>query len=350
MLGGLVTAGIVGSSLVIAYRTRPIYAPTSTNQDALERYRAAVEPLRRLAMIGIPLVVGLLSGLGASGQWKTFLLWRNAVPFGKTDPQFNLDVGFYVFTLPWLSFVVGFLSMALIIGFLAAAFTHYIFGGLQFQARSRRTTSAARLHLSILLAAIVLVRAASYWLERYSLTTKSTDLMTGIQYTDANAVLPTKAILAIASVMCALMFLTVIWTKSWRLPIVGVVLLLVVSVVVGGIFPALIQSLKVKPSEKSLETPYIQNNINATRDAFGLTDMQTTAYNAATTATAGQLRNDTATVPGIRILDPNVVSPTFKQFDLINDSANPTRGAARAPAGSGRFGPSRSLAPQALQA
>ncbi|HEU4332760.1 MAG TPA: UPF0182 family protein, partial [Lapillicoccus sp.] len=310
VVGGLITAGIVGSSLYIAYRTRPIYAPTSTNQDALERYRAAVEPLRRIAMIGIPLMIGLLSGLGASGQWETFLLWRNAQSFGKTDPQFGMDVGFYVFTLPWLTFVVAFLSMALIIGVIVAAFTHYIFGGLQFQARSRRTTSAARLHLSILLAAIVLVRAASYWLERYSLTTKSTDLMTGIQYTDANAVLPTKAILAVASIMCALMFLSVIWTKSWRLPIVGVVLLLVVSVVVGGIFPALIQSLRVKPSEKSFEAPFIQNNINATRDAFGLSGVQTTAYNAATTATVGQLRNDTTTVPGIRILDPNVVAPT----------------------------------------
>ena len=314
VVGGLFTAAIVGSSLYIAYRTRPIYAPTSTSQDALERYRAAVEPLRRIAMIGIPLVIGLLSGLGAAGQWETFLLWRNAQPFGKTDPQFGMDVGFYVFTLPWLTFVVAFLSMALIIGVVVAAFTHYIFGGLQFQARARRTTSAARLHLSILLAAIVLVRAASYWLERYSLTTKSTDLMTGIQYTDANAVLPTKAILAIASIMCALMFLSVIWTKSWRLPIVGVVLLLVVSVVVGGIFPALIQSLRVKPSEKSFEAPYIQNNINATRDAFGLSNVDTKLYNAATTATQGQLRNDTTTVPGIRILDPNVVSATYQQL------------------------------------
>jgi uncharacterized membrane protein (UPF0182 family) len=191
VVGGVFTAAIVGSSLYIAYRTRPIYAPTSTSQDALERYRAAVEPLRRIAMIGIPLVIGLLSGLGAAGQWETFLLWRNAQPFGKNDPQFGMDVGFYVFTLPWLTFVVAFLSMALIIGVVVAAFTHYIFGGLQFQARARRTTSAARLHLSILLAAIVLLRAASYWLERYSLTTKSTDLMTGIQYTDANAVLPT---------------------------------------------------------------------------------------------------------------------------------------------------------------
>ena len=126
--------------------------------------------------------------------------------------------------------------------------------------------------------------------------------MTGIQYTDANAVLPTKAILAIASIMCALMFLSVIWTKSWRLPIVGVALLLVASVVVGGIFPALIQSLRVKPSEKSFEAPYIQNNINATRDAFGLSNVDTKLYNAATTATQGQLGNDTTAVPGLRIL------------------------------------------------
>ncbi len=314
VVGGLVTALVVGSSLMIAYRTRPIYAPTTPDQDTLERYREAIEPLRRIGTIAVPVGFGLLSGLGASAQWDTFLLWRNAVPFGKTDPQFNMDVGFYVFTLPWLSFVVAYLSMALIIGTLVAAFTHYIFGGLHFQGRNRRTTSAARLHLSVLLAAIVLVRAASYWLERYSLTTKSTDLMTGIQYTDATAVLPTKAILALASVMCALMFLSVIWTKSWRLPIVGVVLLLLVSIVVGGIFPALIQSLKVRPSEKSLESPYLANNIAATRDAFGLSNIETTAYDAATTASQGQLRNDTATVPGIRIIDPNVVSPTYQQL------------------------------------
>jgi len=313
VLGGLLTAAIVASSLVIAYRNRPIYAPTP-DQEALERYREAVEPLRRLGIVAVPLVLGVLSGLGAAAQWQTFLLWRNQVPFGKTDPQFNMDIGFFVFTLPWLTFLVGFLGMALIMGLLAAAFTHYVYGGLQLTGKVRRTTSVARLHLSGLLALIVLVRAASYWLERYSLSTGTSELMTGIQYTDAAAVLPTKAILAIASIMCALMFLSVLWTKSWRLPIVGLVGLLVVSVVAGGIVPALVQSLKVKPSEKSLESPYLTRNIAATRDAYGLTNVDVTAYDASTQATPGQLRNDAATVPGIRIVDPNVVSPTFKQL------------------------------------
>ena len=314
IVGGLITAGVVASSLVIAFRTRPIYVP-SPDQDALERYREAIEPLRRIGTIGVPVVIGLLTGLGASAQWQTYLLWRNGVPFGKTDPEFNMDLGFFVFTLPWLTFVVGYLSMALIIGVIVAAFTHYIFGGLHFSAGQRRTTSAARLHLSVLLAGIVVIRAASYWLERYSLTTKSTDLMTGIQYTDATVVLPTKVILAIASLMCAAMFLSVIWTKSWRLPIVGVVGLLVAAIVVGGIIPALVQSLRVNPSEKSLEAPYLTNNISATRDAFGLSGVETTPYAAQTTASPLQLRSDTGTVPGIRLIDPNVVSPTFQQLE-----------------------------------
>ena len=314
IVGGLVTAGVVASSLVIAYRSRPIYVP-SPDQDALERYREAIEPLRRLGTIGVPVVIGLLTGLGASAQWQTYLLWRNGVPFGKTDPQFKMDIGFFVFTLPWLQFVVGYLSMALIIAVIVAAFTHYVFGGLHFSAGQRRTTSAARLHLSVLLAGIVIIRAASYWLEQYSLTTKSTDLMTGIQYTDATAVLPTKAILAIASLMCAGMFLSVVWTKSWRLPIIGVVGLLVAAIVVGGIFPALIQSLRVNPSEKSLEAPYLANNIAATRDAYGLSGVEATPYAATTTASPGQLRSDTGTVPGIRLIDPNVVSPTYQQLE-----------------------------------
>ena len=268
IVGGLITTGVVASSLVIAFRTRPIYVP-SPDQDALERYREAIEPLRRIGTIGVPVVIGLLTGLGASAQWQTYLLWRNGVPFGKTDPQFKMDLGFFVFTLPWLTFVVGYLSMALIIGVLVAAFAHYVFGGLHFSPGQRRTTSAARLHLSVLLAGIVIIRAASYFLERYSLTTKSTDLMTGIQYTDATVVLPTKVILAIASLLCAAMFLSVIWTKSWRLPIVGVVSLLVAAIVVGGFIPALVQSRRVNPSEKSLEAPYLANNIAATRDEIG---------------------------------------------------------------------------------
>ena len=137
--------------------------------------------------------------------------------------------------------------------------------------------------------------------------------MTGIQYTDANAELPVKAILAIASVIVALMFISVIWTRSWRLPVVGTVLLLVVAIVIGGIFPALIQSLRVKPSEKSLETPFLARNIAATRSAYGLDKIEVTPVQPNVEASQAQLRSTAGAIPGIRTIDPNVISPTVKQ-------------------------------------
>ena len=115
--------------------------------------------------------------------------------------------------------------------------------------------------------------------------------------------------------MCAIMFLTTIWTRSWRLPLVGVAVLAVIVVAVGGIYPALVQSLKVRPSEKSLEVPYIQRNIDATRAAYGLSGIKPDSYDTKTVAAPGQLRGDAATVPGIRLIDPNIVGPTFKQLE-----------------------------------
>jgi hypothetical protein len=313
VVGGLLTAAVVWSSIHIAFRTRPIYAPSPDTQ-AMEHYRQLVEPMRRTATVAAPLAIGLFAGLSAATQWDTFLLWRNGTPFGSQDPEFHLDVGFFVFDLPWINFVIAFLTMILVIGFITAAFTHYLYGGI-VASQKMRSTQAARVHLSVITAVLVLVRGVAFWVDRYNLATAQSTKITGIQYTQAHADIPTKGILALAAVMCALMFLTVIWTRSWRLPLVGVAVLAVIVVAVGGIYPALIQSLKVRPSEKSLEVPYIQRNIDATQAAYGFDKIKVEAYDTKTVAAPGQLRGDAATVPGIRLIDPNIVSPTFKQLE-----------------------------------
>ena len=313
LLGGLITAAIVWSSIHVAFRTRPIYAPSPETQ-AMEHYRQLVEPMRRTATVAAPLAIGLFAGLSAATQWDTYLLWRNAKPFGTTDPEFSLDIGFFVFDLPWINFVISFLTMVLVLGFIAAAFTHYLYGGI-VAAQKTRSTQAARVHLSVIAAVLVLVRGVAFWIDRYNLANAQSTRMTGIQYTEAHAVIPTKGILAIAAIMCAGMFISTIWTRSWRLPLVGVAVLAVVVVAVGGIYPALVQSLKVRPSEKSLEVPYIKRNIEATRQAYGFDDVKVEPYDTTATASPGQLRNDAQTIPGIRLIDPNVVSPTFKQLE-----------------------------------
>ena len=319
VVAGLVTGGVVASSLVIAYRTRPLYIPVTPAQQVLEQYRQAIEPLRRIAVWAVPIVLGILAGSGSMGAWRTFLLWVNRQPFGVKDPQFGLDVGFFVFSLPWLRFIVSFVTVVLVLGFVAAAFTHYVYGGLQLPGRGP-TTRAAYAHLGILGALIALTRAASYWLDRYSLSTQKGSLLTGITYTDDNAVLPAKAILAVAALMCAAFFLAAIWSRSWRLPITGVALLVVTAVVVGGIYPALIQSLKVTPSAKSLEAKYIERNINATRAAFGLDRVKRIQNPApAETENKAVLRAAANDIPGVRIIDPNVVAPTFRQLQAQRD-------------------------------
>ncbi len=316
-IAAALTGVLVWSSLWLAYRNRPIYAPSSPEQANLDRYRAALEPVRKLVFIAVPLVIGAFAGAAALAQWQTVLLFLNRQPFGTEDAQFGLDVGFYVFTLPFLDFLVGFATLALGVSAIGAVLTHYVYGGIQLQGPGDRTTPAARIHLSILFAALVAVRAAAYWLERYGLTTANHPRITGMTYTDVNAVLPTRGVLAIAALLCAAFFISTIWTKTWRLPVVGLVGLVVIALLIGGAYPALVQSLRVRPSEAVLEEPYIQRNIEATTQAYGLDDAEFIPFQAETEATVGQLRDDAATVPGIRIVDPSIVSPTFRQLQGV---------------------------------
>ncbi len=319
-VAGVLTGGAVAASLSIAYRTRPVYAPVSPEQASLDHYREQVEPLRRAAGVVLPVAVGLIAGAAASGRWQVYLTWRHRTPFGVKDPQFHIDLGFFVFTMPFLRLVLSVLMAAVVLSAIAAFVVHYLYGGLRLQGGDQRTTKAARVHLSVLLGLFLLLRGASYWLDRYSLTTAQHSLardFTGMTYTDVNAVLPAKMFLAIASVVVGLLVIGAIWLNSWRLPGLGVALLLICAIVVGGLYPAAVQRFQVKPSESSREKPYISRNIEATREAYGLKDVQIQDYDAKTSATSGQLRDDAETVPGIRLLDPSLVSDAFRQLEQV---------------------------------
>src|SRR5690606_27466229 len=167
--GFLVMGGAVFWSFTAAYRSRPIYAPSTPEQATLDQYREAVEPLRRVVMIAGPVLVGFFAGVAASAQWRTVLLAFNGEPFGEGDPEFGIDLGFFVFTLPALRFGVGFLISVVVIAGIAGVITHYLYGGLRVgpAAAGPRTTSAARVHLAVLGAVLLLLVGANYWLDRY---------------------------------------------------------------------------------------------------------------------------------------------------------------------------------------
>ncbi|MFP5333865.1 MAG: UPF0182 family protein [Actinomycetes bacterium] len=314
LLGAGAMAGAVGASLSFAYRSRPVYAPVSPEQQSLDRYRESLEPLRRIVILALPAGLGLFAGSAASQQWETVLLWLNRVPFNSEDAQFGLDIGFFVFTLPFLRFVLGFLTAVVVLAGLAGAATHYLYGGLRLQGRGERTTRAARVHLALLGGLLVLLQAGSYWLDRYGQLVDDNGLFTGAGYTGVNAVIPARTILAGIAVICALLFIAAAFTGSWRIPAVGVALLLVSAIAIGGIYPAVVQRFQVQPSEQSREAPYIQRNIESTRAAFGIDSVEETTYTAQEEGEAGALREDAETTASIRLLDPSLVSPAFRQL------------------------------------
>jgi uncharacterized membrane protein (UPF0182 family) len=314
---GLVTAAIISLNIYLAFRKRPIYVPVTVEADNLERYRAQLEPIRRLASIGIFLVIFYFAGTAGSRFWQQWLLFRNSTNFGQVDPQFGLDISFFAFKLPMYQALIGWGISTIVLAIIAAAAVHYIYGGIRTQVKEERTTVAARVQLSILLGLLVLLKAVAYWFDRYALTLKEGRLITGLTYSDVNALLPAKSILAAIAVICSLLFFANIIRKSWLLPTAGVALMVIASVLIAGVYPAAIQQFQVKPSESTKEAPFIQRNIDATRDAYGLSNVEVTDYQATVTTSAGQLANDAATIANIRLMDPNVLSATFRQLQQI---------------------------------
>jgi len=314
---GFITAFIVTLNIYFAFRKRPIYVPVSVEADNLERYRSQLEPIRKFVSIGVFLTLFYFAGSAGSKLWQEWLLFKNSTNFGVTDPQFGKDVSFFAFKLPMWQSLIGWAISTVILTILASAAVHYIYGGIRTQVKEDRTTVAARVQLSVLLGFLVLLKAVAYWFDRYALTLKEGKLITGLTYTDVNAVLPAKSILAAIAVVCSLLFFANIIRKSWLLPTAGVALMVIASVLIAGIYPATIQQFQVKPSESSKEAPFIQKNIDATRAAYGLENVEVKDYQATVTTSAGQLANDAATIANIRLMDPNVLSATFRQLQQI---------------------------------
>ena len=316
---GLLAFGAVSGTAWLAYRLRPRYRPMSVEQQSLERYREAIEPSRRGIVITAAAVLGVTSGLGAAASWQTFLAWVNRRPFGEADAQFNLDVGFYVFEYPWWRFVLSFAFTLVILSLLTALVVHYLYGGIRLQSPGERATPQAIAHISALAAVLLLLKAVAYWLDRFGLVLQDSNLFTGAGYTSVNAILPAKTILAFIAVVCAGLFAVAVFRRSWTLAGLGLGLLLLSSVLLSAVWPALVQQFQVRPSEADRESPYIERNIAATRDAYqiGRDRVDIQEYNAVTTATAGQLRDDADTIPNIRLLDPAVVPPTFQQLQQV---------------------------------
>ena len=271
----------------------------------------------RLIIAALSLVIGLFVGFAQSGNWDTLLKWFYAAPFGRSDPLFGNDLGFYVFTLPAYEL---FRDWALLIIFLSgagAAAIYLLRGEINYQQTGFPALSGAAIrHLSALLAMFFLVKAASYFLQRYDLLTSNNGIVFGAAYTDVHLRLPLLVALIVAALIAAALCAYNIWQAAIRLPIIAVAIVFAVSVV-QTLVPGAFQSYWVKPDELKLESPYIARNIEFTRYGFGLDHITSAAFPAKGKLTPEVIAANQATIQNIRWWDPRPLTDTYRQLQEI---------------------------------
>lgn len=317
----LLVAAAVTAGVVLAYRFRPVFLPQAGVPDALARYRAAVGSAQVKSLIWIPVVIGLLAGSIAQSGWRSVLAFFNSTDFGETDAEFGLDISFYAFQLPLWRSVVTWLMVAVVLAFLANLVTHYLFGGLRPGAREGTLTRAARIQLVSLAGLFVLAKAAAYWLDRYELLFHENSTFTGAGFTDVNAVMPAKIFMFSVALVCAIAFFSAIVIKDLRIPALATVLLLFSALVVGSAWPLAVEQFSVKPNRAEKEREYIARNIEATRAAYDIGDDRVSYVEnwGSANPDPDAAAKDTTTLSNVRILDPNVLSPTFTQLQQLRN-------------------------------
>jgi uncharacterized membrane protein (UPF0182 family) len=313
-VGALLAFLLLAANLLIAKRLAPPYRIPSPQEESIERYREALEPFARPLLLGVAVVVGGLSGLALSANWDTVLLYLNRVPFGMDDPHFGRDIGYFVFELPFLELVNSWLFTSLALTIALTAVAHYLFGGIRPQSPGQKVTPQVNVHLSVLLAALVAVRAWGFVLDQYLLSFSERGTVTGLSYTDVNAQLLAFQLLAVIAAVCVVLFLLNIRFRTWLLPAGGIGILVVCSLVLSGIYPAVIQRLQVEPQELPREREFIDRNLEMTRFGFDLADVETSSFPANASLEDSQVIDNAPTLESLRLWDPATLQTTFQQL------------------------------------
>lgn len=322
---GLVAAAVVWAAGFFAWRGRPDSLDMGDLNSPVYQYRQSIEKSMGVLFKVIPAIVGIIAGFIGQSHWRDVMLFLNGQDFGVEDPQFHHDLGFYAFNLPVLQMVVNTLSILLVLAFLIALFGHYILGGIRIGNKAAGVrgsiSRSARLQLAITAGLWMVAQVAGYWLERYGLLYSEHDLFTGGSYTDIHAYLPAKIILMIIGVFVAIALFMAIVIKDLRIPGLAVVLMLASSLIIGQAWPLLMERFSVQPNRQAKENESIARNIEATRYAYGLTDDHVTYKEnwGGDNVSDDKVASDNATINNLRLLDPEILSPTFTQMQQLKN-------------------------------
>ncbi|MHB1343575.1 MAG: UPF0182 family membrane protein [Thermoleophilia bacterium] len=318
-IGGLVFVAVFFSNVYLARRFSPRIRMTAKAgaDDVLELIPAEDRTVTKV-LIAVALVLGFFFAVGTGNLWQQVLLFLNRTSFGYLDPVFGRDASFFVFVLPVAARVVSFLGFTLFLTFLGTLAVYVFDRAIEAQEGSRfRLAPHVKGHLSSLAAAALLLKAVGYLLSSWELVLSPRGVVFGAGYIDVHAKLPVFRILAVVSLIAAVILMVNIYYRGWRLPIMAVGLLAVVWLLAGQIYPAVLQQYQVSPNEIQAEGPYIEENIKATRHAFGLADVTPKPFPVGDPLTQADIDANSLTIDNIRLWDPQPLLDAYKQLQEL---------------------------------
>lgn len=305
-------AALAGVNLWISDKLAPSRFPVNAH-PVVQRFHDTFGRRLRLYRYGGAAVFALLMALPTTTQWQTWMLFRNRRSFGSADAQFGVDVGFYVFELPFLSFVLDWLFFAMVIVLLLTIVTHVLNGGVMFASPIPSVSPGTRGHIAVLLAVLAALKAADYWIRRYETTNERRGFVQGATYSVVNALHPALLLLAFVALVTATLYLAALKTQSWRLPLVASAVWLVLALAAGYIYPAAVQGLVVNPNQQSREAEYITRNVEATRAAMGITEDRVTVETIEFgPLSASDIVDDLQPLEDVRLLNPTEMRSRFQ--------------------------------------
>ncbi len=310
-VAAVVFAALFAGNIALASRLSPKGNADPTTQSVLPY----LQRFNRAAVVAITLFLSLMFGVAAQANWELVLRFFNGQSFGVADPVFFKDVAFYVFSLPFLSLIRGWVLTAVIFSLLAAVAVYAI----AYSSRGKRFDFARPVltHGGVLIVAVALLAAMSYWLGIWDLVYSPRGAVFGAGYTDMHAQLPAQWILVGATLLLGVLIVLALIRRKVRWATYGLGLWVVLSIVVGQVVPGLMQRLQVQPNELQLETPYIEYNIEATREAFGLTMIEEQAFPAEPMPTVQEIQDNELTIRNIRLWDHRPMLDTYTQIQSI---------------------------------
>jgi len=321
-----VAALLLWLNLILADRLSPRIGlvDPGPEEELVVRFQDWVNPrIGRLRLL-VAALFGILIGLAAAGWWEDWLLNQNSVPFGIDDPVFNNDLSLYVFRIPFWRDIFGWGFQLFVVIALVVAALHYLNGGIRVQGSGSRVSSGVKAHLSVLFAILAVLKAVGYQLDKYDLLYSDRGAVFGAANADLSARLPALNLLILISLAAAVMFLINLRRRGWVLPAVALGLWAATSLLLGGIIPAAVQRFSVEPDEINKELPYVERNIEFTREAYGLADVEVRSFGSETDAdgnflnvTAADIEANRDTIDNLRLWDPAVLRITYRQLQEL---------------------------------